>query len=128
MLIFPPFNSICPSQHPHTVFFLFISPFSASFPLIYLMFFSFSPSPLTGVKTINVQKDLKECPALAGVAQWIEHQPVNQGVAGSIPSQGTCLSYRPGSPVGGHVRGNQSMFLLHIDVSLPLFLFPFPSL
>ena len=29
--------------------------------------------------------------ALAGVAQWIECQPVNQRVTGSIPSQGTCL-------------------------------------
>ena len=29
--------------------------------------------------------------ALAGVAQWIEHRPVNQKVTGSIPSQGTCL-------------------------------------
>ena len=29
--------------------------------------------------------------ALAGVAQWIECRPVNQKVAGSIPSQGTCL-------------------------------------
>ena len=29
--------------------------------------------------------------ALAGVAQWIECQPVNQRVASSIPSQGTCL-------------------------------------
>ena len=28
---------------------------------------------------------------LAGVAQWIEHWPVNQRVACSIPSQGTCL-------------------------------------
>ena len=28
---------------------------------------------------------------LAGVAQWIEHWPANQRVAGSIPSQGTCL-------------------------------------
>ena len=27
--------------------------------------------------------------ALGGVAQWIEHQPTNQRVAGSIPSQGT---------------------------------------
>ena len=27
--------------------------------------------------------------ALAGVAQWIEHQPANQRVAGLIPSQGT---------------------------------------
>ena len=39
--------------------------------------------------------------ALAGVAQWIECWPVNQRVAGLIPSQGTCLGCRPGSPVGG---------------------------
>ena len=36
--------------------------------------------------------------ALAGVAQWIEFWPVNQRVAGSIPSQGTCQCCRPGSP------------------------------
>ena len=29
--------------------------------------------------------------ALAGVAQGIEHQPANQRVSGSVPSQGTCL-------------------------------------
>ena len=34
--------------------------------------------------------------ALAGVAQWIEHQPVNQRVTGLMPSQGTCLGCRPG--------------------------------
>ena len=34
--------------------------------------------------------------ALAGVAQWIECQLVNQRVAGSIPSQRTCLGCRPG--------------------------------
>ena len=34
--------------------------------------------------------------ALAGVAQWIECWPVNQRVAGSIPSQGTCLGCEPG--------------------------------
>ena len=33
---------------------------------------------------------------LAGVAQWIGCQPVNQRVAGSIPSQGTCLGCEPG--------------------------------
>ena len=36
-----------------------------------------------------------------GVAQWIEHWPANQRVAGSIPSQGTCLGGGPGSPVAG---------------------------
>ena len=57
--------------------------------------------------------------ALAAVAQWIERQPVNQRVTGSIPSQGTCLGCRP--------RGKPSMFLSHIDV-LYLFLSPFHSL
>ena len=33
---------------------------------------------------------------LAGVAQWIEWWPASQRVAGSIPSQGTCLGCRPG--------------------------------
>ena len=34
--------------------------------------------------------------SLAGIAQWIECQPANQRVAGSIPSQGTCPSCRLG--------------------------------
>ena len=34
--------------------------------------------------------------ALAGVAQGIECQPVNQRVSGSIPSQGTFLGCGPG--------------------------------
>ena len=34
--------------------------------------------------------------ALAGVAQWIEDRPVNQRVAGSISSQGTCQGCRTG--------------------------------
>ena len=33
---------------------------------------------------------------LAGVAQWIERQPENKRVIGSIPSQSTCLVCRPG--------------------------------
>ena len=60
-------------------------------------------------------------PVLDGVAQWIEHQPENLKISGSIPSQGTCLGGRPG-PQLGRARGNQSMFLSHIDVSLHLFL------
>ena len=32
-----------------------------------------------------------ENPALAGAAQWNECPPSKQTVAGSIPSQGTCL-------------------------------------
>ena len=34
--------------------------------------------------------------ALAGAAQWIECQPLNQRITSSIPSQGTCLDCRPG--------------------------------
>ena len=34
--------------------------------------------------------------ALAGVVQWIGHQPANQRVASSIPSQGMCLGCGPG--------------------------------
>ena len=60
--------------------------------------------------------------ALAGVAQWIECQPVNQRVTGSIPSQGTCLGCRPGPQYGVCERQPD------IDVSLPLFLLPFLSL
>ena len=57
---------------------------------------------------------------MAGMAQCIEHQPTNQSVAGSIPSQGACLGCRPGPHVGEHKRQSR------IDVSLPLFLSPFP--
>ena len=38
--------------------------------------------------------------ALTGVAQWIECWPVNQRVAVSIPSQGTCLGCGPGPQWG----------------------------
>ena len=34
--------------------------------------------------------------ALVGVAQWIEHQPVNKKVAGLSPSKSTCLDCGPG--------------------------------
>ena len=39
--------------------------------------------------------------ALACVAQWVEHQPANRMVAGSSPSQGTCLGCGLGPQVGG---------------------------
>ena len=46
------------------------------------------------------------------MAQWIECRPVNQRVAGSVPSQGTCLGCGPSPQLGALER--------HIDVSLPL--------
>ena len=60
--------------------------------------------------------------ALAGVAQWIEGWPMNQKIAGSIPSQGTCLGCRPGPQWGECERQP------HLDVSLALSLLPFLSL
>ena len=57
---------------------------------------------LTASKTsvaLNVLEKLEV--ALAGVAQWIECHPTNQGVAGSIPSQGSCLGCEPDSLVRG---------------------------
>ena len=38
--------------------------------------------------------------ALAGVAHWIDHGPVNQRVASSIPGQGTCLACGCGPQLG----------------------------
>ena len=42
--------------------------------------------------------------AWAGVAQWTECGLANQSVAGSIPSQGTCLGCRPGPRKGVRER------------------------
>ena len=39
--------------------------------------------------------------ALPGVAQWIEHVPVNRRVTSSIPSLGHMLGLWARSPVGG---------------------------
>ena len=47
-------------------------------------------------KGIGRKKTVLKRTALAGVAQWIEHGPANQRVAGSIPSQGTGLGCGPG--------------------------------
>ena len=52
--------------------------------------------------------------ALAGVAQWIECQPVNQTFAGSIPSQGTFQGLRARSPVGGS-RGTHTLMFLSLS-------------
>ena len=56
--------------------------------------------------------------ALAGVAQWTEHQPVNQRVVGSIPNQGTCLGWDQ-VPSWGCVRGNHTLMFLSLSFSLP---------
>ena len=60
--------------------------------------------------------------ALTDVAQWIECWSANRSVEGLIPSQGICLGFGPGPQLGVH-KGQT-----HIDVPLPVFLPPFPSL
>ena len=54
-----------------------------------------------GILIIHKKKKV----ALAGVAQWIEQGPENQRVAGSNPSQGTCLGCGPGPQGGGGATG-----------------------
>ena len=77
----------------------------------------------TWQNTVYISDDKRiQTSALAGVAQWIECQPLNQRVANWIPSQGTSLGCRPGPQLGAH-KGQP-----HIDVSLHFFLPPSPSL
>ena len=68
---------------------------------------SFAHKPLL----LQLQKYYQKRLALAGVAQWIECQPVNLRITGSIPSQSTCLGCRPGLQQGACKRQP------HIDVS-----------
>ena len=68
--------------------------------------------------------------ALASVAQLVVHHPTNWKVASWFPSiagQGTCLGCRV-RPCLGQVQEATNQFLSHINVSLPFFLPPFPSL
>ena len=59
--------------------------------------------------------------ALAGGAQWTEYRPEKPGVTGLIPVR--AHAWVAGQvPSGGHAKRQP-----HIDVSLPLFLHPFPS-
>ena len=50
--------------------------------------------------------------ALAGVAQWIEHQPANQKVTSLIPSEGA-LSGGPDHPLRACERQPIDIFLTH---------------
>ena len=56
--------------------------------------------------------------ALTGVAQWIEYQPVNQRVAGPIPSQ--AHAWVTGQvPRWRQRRGNHTLMFLSLSFSLP---------
>ena len=76
---------------------------------------AFTQQSETFLKTVSGLKSKKI--AMAGVAEWFEHQSADQRVTGSIPSHGTCLGCRPGPHLGSHERQP------HFDVSLS----PFPS-
>ena len=58
--------------------------------------------------------------ALTGVAEWIGRWPANQKVAGLIPGQDACLDCGSGP-------GLRECERQPLNVSLPLFLHPFPS-
>ena len=48
--------------------------------------------------------------ALAGVAPWFEHWPMDLMVGSSIPGQGTCLGCGPGPHLGVYKRKPISFF------------------
>lgn len=80
-------------------------------------------------KIIKVKN--KKSPGWCGSVDGVECWPVNGKVTGLIPGRDTCLGCGPGpylEPCERHVKGSQSMYLSHIDVSLRLFLPSFPSL
>ena len=54
------------------------------------------------------------------MAQWIECQPANQGVSGSIPDQGACLGCGPGPQLGVCRRQPHIDIFLSLSPSLPL--------
>ena len=54
--------------------------------------------------------------ALAGVAQWTEHRPVNQRVAGSIRAHAWVVGQVPNR---GLAKGNHTLMFLSLSFSLP---------
>ena len=66
--------------------------------------------------------------ALAGVAQWTEHQPENRKVRELTHAVRAHAWFAGQVPSWGRVKGSLSIFVSHINVSLPLFLPHFSSL
>ena len=63
---------------------------------------------------------LKNKIALAGVSQWIECPPVKQKGHRFNSQSGHMPGLQARFPSWEHLRGNQLMYLSHIDLSLPL--------
>ena len=99
--------------HPKVAEYLFFSSAHGKFSNIYHML-----GHKVGVNVQGYQNHI--CP-MADVALWTGFLSVNQRITGSVPNWGTCLVCGP-SPQLAHEKQP------HIDVSLPLFLPPFPSL
>ena len=77
--------------------------------------------------SLTFKKKKKKDLTFTGVAQLLGYHPAKQKVTGSIPSQAHARV--AGSvPDWVHAGGNTSVYLSHIDVSLPFFLPPFTSL
>ena len=79
---------------------------------------SFSPLSLKFIILSPIVKMLKiirivTITALAGVTQWIERQPLDQKVAGSVPGQGMCLGCGPGLQLGMCERQPIDVSLAH---------------
>ena len=68
------------------------------------------------IKLSKIKKK-KSSPGWCGSA--VECQPVNQRVAGSIPSLGHMPGLQARSPVEGQVRGNHILMFLSLSFSLP---------
>ena len=79
-------------------------------------------------KLTTLFSERDEALALTDEASLVGCHPEKGKVAGLIPGQGTCLGCGFSPLLGVPTRSNRSMFLAHIDVSLPLILPPFPSL
>ena len=88
--------------------------------------------PIVSMSSGGIQHLSQSCPKLFAIALgnlfiWPLSTPPQ-------PSDQICLypghmaGLQVGSPVRARARGSQSMLLSHINVSLPLFLPPFPSL
>ena len=77
-------------------------------------------------KPLNLSEEIKNTTILAGVVQWVEHQPANSKAASSISSQGTCQGCRPDPHVGICERQliNESLTHQRVPPSLSPFLPP----
>ena len=53
-----------------------------------------------------------------GGSSWLEHHPIHRNVAGSIPSQGTCLGYGFDSWLGSVWEATNQCFSLPLSLSL----------